>query len=117
MARPLPGGRTGAVHGRLTSKDPAAPLPGYAITPRRKRAETRTRRAEIRTVLAAYQRGQDTTRYRQVEMDDVAGQVINQGGICDQATDYLNTLAPEGFAFGWHEGSLMLMSDEWWSEE
>jgi hypothetical protein len=43
--------------------------------------------------------------------------VINQGGICDQATGYLNTLAPEGFSFGWHEGSLMLMSDEWWSEE
>jgi hypothetical protein len=102
--------------GWLTSKDPAVPLPGYASTPRRKRAETRARRSEVRAVLAAYKGGQDTARYRQAEIDDVPGQVINQGGICDQATDYLSTLAPEGFSFGWHEGNLMLMSNEWWSE-
>lgn len=103
--------------GWLTSKDPGVPLPSYAITPRRKNAEARARRAEVRTVLAAYKRGQDTARYRQVEIDDVAGQVINQGGICDQATEYLNAMAPAGFSFGWYEGNLMLMTDEWWSEE
>jgi hypothetical protein len=103
--------------GWLTSKDPAVPLSRYAATPRRKRAETRARRAEIRAILAAYKRGQDTARCRQVDTDDVPCQVIDQGGICDEATDYLNTLAPSGFSFGWHEGSLMLMSDEWWSGE
>src|SRR5579859_8081326 len=103
--------------GWLTSKDPTAPLPRYATAPRRKRAETRARRSEIRAVLAAYKRGQGTARYRQVDIDDVPGQVIDQGGICDEATDYLNTLAPSGFSFGWHEGSLMLMSEEWWSEK
>lgn len=44
------------------------------------------------------------------------GQVTNQGGIADEATDYLDTLAPEGYAFGWHEGNLFLMSDEWWHD-
>jgi hypothetical protein len=57
--------------GWLTTKDPAAPLPGYATTRRHKSAEVRARRAEVRAVLAAYKRGDDTARYRQHEIDDV----------------------------------------------
>jgi hypothetical protein len=81
------------------------------------RKDTMYQRGEIRAIIRAYRSGSETTRFRTAEIDDVPGQMINQAGIADQATDYLNTLAPEGYSFGWHDGSLFLMSDEWWQEQ
>jgi hypothetical protein len=83
----------------------------------RDRSETMYLRGEIRAIIRAYRNGSDTARFHAVEIDDVPDQVINQAGITDQATDYLDTLAPEGYAFGWHEGNLFLMSDEWWQQQ
>lgn len=83
----------------------------------RNRKDTLYRRGEIRAIIRAYRNGSEATRFRAVEIDDVPGQMINQAGIADEATDYLNTLAPAGYAFGWHDGNLFLMSDEWWQDQ
>jgi hypothetical protein len=100
--------------GWLGSDDPTVE---HAITRRQRISETMRRRGELRAILAAYKRGDTATAYRGMVVDDIAGTVINQGGIADEATDYLNCLAPEGYAFGWHDCSLFLQSDEWWSED
>lgn len=42
---------------------------------------------------------------------DIAGAMTDQGGYTDQATDYLNSVAPEGFYFEW-DGDLILREDE-----
>lgn len=83
----------------------------------RDRRDTMSQRGEVRAIIRAYRSGSETAWFRRVKIDDVPGQMINQAGIADEATDYLNTLAPEGYAFGWHDGSLFLMSDKWWQEQ
>lgn len=43
--------------------------------------------------------------------------VNDQGGLADKAEEWLNeNCAPEGYAFGWHDGSFFFASDEWWAE-
>ena len=102
--------------GWLGSKDPSVSYSGE-ITRRDTIRATACRRDEVRAILSAYKRGDGTTTYRGNEITCVADQVLNQGGIADDATDYLNTLAPEDYAFGWHEGSLYLQSEKWWQDE
>jgi hypothetical protein len=102
--------------GWLGSKDPSVSHRGE-ITRRDAIRATTGRRGEVRAILSAYRQGDDNTTYRGNQITCVADQVLNQGGIADDATDYLNTLAPEGYAFGWHEGSLYLQSEEWWRDE
>lgn len=34
----------------------------------------------------------------------------------DEAETYLNTVTPNGFSFGWHDGEFFLMADEWWQD-
>lgn len=48
----------------------------------------------------------------------VGGAVIDQGGLADQAEQYLNTeVAPEGWAFGWRDGEFFLLPDHEWHDE
>lgn len=48
----------------------------------------------------------------------VGGAVIDQGGLADQAEEYLNTeVAPEGWAFGWRDGEFFLGPDHEWHDE
>lgn len=43
--------------------------------------------------------------------------VTGQGGIADDAEDYLNAnVAPEGYSFGWHDGEFFLWSEDYWQE-
>lgn len=48
---------------------------------------------------------------------DVFEAVAGQGGVADDAEDYLNSIAPEGYSFGWHDGDFFMQSGEWWDEE
>lgn len=44
-----------------------------------------------------------------VTADDFNGLMIDQGGIVECATDYLNTVAPPGFVVEWDMGELSLL--------
>jgi hypothetical protein len=90
------------------------------------RRSTSYERTYARHVVAAYNRGEDETSYRRkprygssytVKVENVFEQIVGQGGYADMAADFLNTLAPEGYSFGWWEGDFMLQSAEWWDEE
>lgn len=50
-------------------------------------------------------------RYRRNPHDDDGAYdaMLDQGGLVDKATEYLDSLAPEGFAFNWDMGELSLM--------
>lgn len=88
------------------------------------RRETVYARTEARHVLDAFMASEDTVKFRRrvrrhsytVTVEDVQELVINQGGYADMAEDFLNTLAPEGYSFGWHDGDFFLASSEWWDE-
>lgn len=44
--------------------------------------------------------------------------VSGQGGMADQATEWLNEhVAPEGAYFGFWEGDFMLQTEQWWEDE
>lgn len=47
---------------------------------------------------------------------DVADWIIGIGGLVDQATDYLNTLVPDGYRFGWYDGEFFLWPLTEWEE-
>lgn len=47
---------------------------------------------------------------------DVFEAVIGQGCLADDAEDFLNTIAPEGYSFGWHDGEFFMQTTEWWEE-
>lgn len=40
--------------------------------------------------------------------EDAIGAVTGQGGLTDKATEYLDSLAPEGFAFHWDDGLALM---------
>jgi hypothetical protein len=89
----------------------------------RSRYETIRNRREARLIHDAYNAGEDTVKYRQrpkysaaftVTIEDVSEQL---GGLAEQAEDFLNTIAPEGYSFGWHDGDFFMQSGEWWDEE
>lgn len=90
----------------------------------RNRSETVYQRNEARVIVRAYNRGDDTVTYtrrtrsgrHKETVDNVAGQIIDQGGLAEAAEDFLNTLAPEGYSFGWLDGEFFLASAEWWEE-
>lgn len=42
-------------------------------------------------------------------IEDAATAMLDQGGLVDKATDYLNSLAPEGMIFDWDMGELSLL--------
>lgn len=48
------------------------------------------------------------TKHEEMTYDDVAEWFIGQGGLCDQATEYLDSIAPEGYVFDWDAGELSL---------
>ena len=35
----------------------------------------------------------------------------------EEAEEYLNSICPDGYSFGWHDGEFFLMDAEWWEEE
>lgn len=64
--------------------------------------------------------GEALRRYREDDYDgltddersDTSGAIIDQGGLSDQATDFLEEHAPEGYTFVWDAGELSLMTVE-----
>jgi hypothetical protein len=44
--------------------------------------------------------------------EDACGWIIDQGGLSDLATEYLNEVAPDGYEFVWDAGELSLMTTE-----
>lgn len=51
------------------------------------------------------------------EKCDVIEAVNGQDNMADTAEQWLNdNVAPEGYAFGWHDGSFFFQSDAWWAE-
>jgi hypothetical protein len=51
------------------------------------------------------------SKYETLTYDQVAEWITGQGGLCDEATDYLNTLVPEGYVFNWDMGELSLIPE------
>jgi hypothetical protein len=52
------------------------------------------------------------------EFHSAPGWIFDQGGLGDEAEDWLNeNVAKEGFSFGWNDGELFYMNDEWWDED
>lgn len=86
------------------------------------RAATTYARTEARHVIRAYNAGEDVAKYRRkprygssytVTVEDVHEAVIDYA---DKAEEFLDTLAPEGYSFGWIDGEFFLGSTEWWDE-
>lgn len=71
---------------------------------------------DVGAAIELYKNGQEgdtrtladgsTLRY-----EDACGWIIDQGGLSDAATDYLRSIAPEGYDFIWDAGELSLMSE------
>ncbi|GAA2627848.1 hypothetical protein GCM10010411_76330 [Actinomadura fulvescens] len=47
---------------------------------------------------------------------EASAAIFDTGGLLDDAQEYLNTLAPKGHSFGWHEGDFILAPSSWWIE-
>lgn len=98
---------------------------GYGYLHGATRSETMHARTEARHVLRAYDASDDTAKYRRkpkygasytVTVEDVFELVNGHGGYADEAEDFLNTLAPEGYWFGWSDGEFFLGNEAWWDE-
>jgi hypothetical protein len=74
--------------------------------------------ADDRDIITAYLNGHETVALRTDEFVDVTSAVVDQGGLADQAEEYLNTeVAPEGWTFGWRDGEFFLLPDHEWHDE
>jgi hypothetical protein len=74
--------------------------------------------SDDKAIFVAYCNGQERLILSTGEDVDVAGCVIDQGGLVDQADDYLNDkVAPAGWCFGWCDGEYFLMPTEWRQDE
>lgn len=62
----------------------------------------------VSRIRDAYEDGEDYVNDGKI---DVSGAMSDQGGYVDQATDYLNSVAPPGYYFEW-DGDLNLVADE-----
>lgn len=50
-------------------------------------------------------------------IDDVPNYILNQGGLLDEAEQYLNdNIAADNHSFGWQDGEFFYMPDSWWDE-
>lgn len=49
-------------------------------------------------------------RYRNGETDGCVGWMLDQGGLLDEATEYLSSRAPDGYLFEWVDGELFMSS-------
>ena len=67
--------------------------------------------ADDEEVIELYKRwhGGDMSAEEQKATDWAIEAVSGQGGLCDKATEYLDSIAPEGFAFHWDAGELSLL--------
>jgi hypothetical protein len=44
------------------------------------------------------------------------GALVEFYDLVDEAENYLNTIAPEGYSFGWRDGEFFLLSNEEWED-
>lgn len=74
-------------------------------------------REDIEKAVELYSTGQDgDTRTladgSTLTYEDAAGWIIDQAGLSDAATEYLQSIAPEGYEFVWDAGELSLMQED-----
>lgn len=51
-------------------------------------------------------------------LGEAASLVMDQGGLADQAKDWLNAhVAPKGHYFDWADGNFVLQPEAWWEAE
>jgi hypothetical protein len=84
--------------------------PGYAS----KRALAQYRRTITRAVQIYMSGDTDAvlrSKYEELTYDEIAEMVTGQGGLCDEVTEYLQSIAPEGYTFEWDAGELSLVSE------
>lgn len=62
-------------------------------------------------IVDAYRKGEESLTLPSGEVVDVHEAVAGQGGLADQATDFLQTVLPHGFRFDWDAGELAMVSD------
>ena len=73
---------------------------------------------DVRQAVKLYQRHDPGATIRcnkgrdVMTFDDAAEWITGQGGLADQATDYLQSRAPEGYLFVWDMGELLLLGDD-----
>ena len=75
--------------------------------------------ADVRVISHAYEYQRETVTLASGEVIDTAGAMLDQGGLVDSATEYLESIAPEGYTFEWDMGELSLIHEtetEWWEE-
>jgi hypothetical protein len=60
----------------------------------------------------------DDLLYSSRSIDGMESAILDQGGLLDYAVDWLNDhVAPDGYAYGFHDGDFFLQSDEWWDQD
>lgn len=56
--------------------------------------------------------------YSSRSIDGMESAILDQGGLLDYAVDWLNDhVAPDGYAYGFHDGDFFFQSDEWWDQD
>lgn len=97
----------------------ALSYPGYLRASTR--SDTTYARTEARQLVRAYNAGKDVCKYRRkprygssytVTITTVFEHIMD---LADEAEEFLNTLAPKGYTFGWFDGEFFLQLDEWWT--
>lgn len=68
--------------------------------------------ADVEAISQAYADQVETITLADGSSCDVAGAVIDQGGLSDEATDYLQSIAPDGYVFWWDAGELSLVHED-----
>jgi hypothetical protein len=74
-----------------------------------------------RAIVAAYLASAESVTLSTGEVlddDGIRGAVIDQGELADRAEEWLNdNVAPEGWAFGWHDGEFYFWSASTWESD